>query len=84
MCAVCSIAHLLSLSYIILLGSLPPAPLLGHAPTITPMTLSSGFNNAILPIPTSVMTTNATIADTQEAAHRAISIGQDYHQFPKN
>ena len=80
---VCSIAHLLSLSYIIVLGSLSPAPLLGYVPTIIPTTLSSGFNNAILPIPTSVMTTNATIADTQEAAHRAISIGQGLPPVPK-
>ena len=81
--AVCNIAHLSSLSYIIVLGSLPPAPLLGHVPTITPTTLSSGSHNAILPIPTSVMTTNATITDTQAAAHRAISIGQGLPPVPK-
>ena len=81
--AVRGIAYLLSLSYIIVLGSLPAAPLLGHVPTITPTTLSSGFNDAILPIPTSVMTTNATIADIQEAVHRAISIGQGLPPVPK-
>ena len=79
-----NVACQLSLSYPTVLGSLPPAPLLGHVPTITPTTLPSDFNNAILSIHTSVMTTNATIADTLEAPHRAVSISQGLPSVPKN
>ena len=52
-------------------------------PAITPTTLPSGFNNTVLPIPTSVITTNATVTDTPEASHRAVSIGQGLPPVPK-
>ena len=52
-------------------------------PTITPTTLPSGFNNAVLLNPISVMTINATNPDTQEAFHRTIFIGQGLPPVPK-
>ena len=64
------------------LGCLPPAPLLSHISTITPSAPAIGIPNVTVPTATSVATTSAIAASSQDTT-QAVFIGQGLPPVPK-